>query len=369
MKNILINENILLINHKDLIPDIVINCLNRSGHDFDCCETDSDVDFSDLTVENKPLIAIWVIKSYSNEIKKSLETVCNLNSSRTIIVSESYSKDDEIDALRKGALSYIQLNEIDSRLDPTVNKLLKSHLLDFKEKYIQNIETLNGGLVQGCARLLHDVNSPLSAIQNAFEMIEMHHEAMGKPLDDKLMILRSGLVSSAQIVQKWHKFLYVQPVYNDDVNIFQALKQSINIVNPQDSKIEFRCEPESLFTTSMTQFPDLTIKGNSFNVTQIFYYILQNAIEAIEDQKNQIIEIKVKDNHTSIDVDIADNGAGIKPELVSTIWKDFVTDKGEGHPGLGIGIARYLLMLHAGSISYSNSNLPGASFRLSFRKR
>jgi K+-sensing histidine kinase KdpD len=363
-------DTILILSHDKTNSDLITERLKKSGHDYLICEAESEKVLTEITTETNPVIAIWAINSFSDELQKALSKIKKLDSNvKIVIVSESYSKESEITAFRNGASAFIHKDEIDIRLDSTVNDIINSHFQRLKTDYQQKIESLNGGMVQGCARLLHDVNSPLSAIQNSFEMIEMNHEAAGKPLDSTLMILRSALVSSAQIVQKWHKFLYAQPVYNEEVNIFVALQHAISIVKPNSSKIEFSCQPESICSGSLIKFPNLMIKGNFFNVTQIFTYILQNAIEAVEELDEQTVEIIVNDNPNSIDINIADNGAGIPAELVTTIWKDFITDKGEDHPGLGLGVARYLLMLHAGSITYGKSDLPGASFKLSFRKR
>jgi signal transduction histidine kinase len=60
-----------------------------------------------------------------------------------------------------------------------------------------------------------------------------------------------------------------------------------------------------------------------------------------------------------VGVFVMDNGGGIKPEVRSRIFEPFFTTKGQKGTGLGLWVARDLVLKHAGFIQVRSSVCPG----------
>lgn len=109
---------------------------------------------------------------------------------------------------------------------------------------------------------------------------------------------------------------------------------------------------------------------------QVFINLIKNACEALEDTPDAQITISISDNsdigiNAAIDSDtdtkksnttgtclvitITDNGCGIEPENLSTIFTPMVSYK-QGGSGLGLPISKKIIEAHKGSL-YAKSSL------------
>jgi len=91
------------------------------------------------------------------------------------------------------------------------------------------------------------------------------------------------------------------------------------------------------------------IPANAGELNQVWTYLIDNAIDAMEEKGELCIEIV--SNELSIDVKIIDNGEGIPDDILHRIFDPFFTTKdvGEG-TGLGLDITRRIVQTHRGQI-------------------
>jgi two-component system sensor histidine kinase BaeS len=65
----------------------------------------------------------------------------------------------------------------------------------------------------------------------------------------------------------------------------------------------------------------------------------------------------------SLVLEVSDNGSGIAPELLPTVFDRFVKDAGSPGSGLGLAIARDLVQAHGGTITADSPNGQGTTIR------
>jgi signal transduction histidine kinase len=108
--------------------------------------------------------------------------------------------------------------------------------------------------------------------------------------------------------------------------------------------------------------PRLTVHGAELN--QVWTNLLDNAIDALGDSGE--ITIVTRRDGACAEVDIADNGPGIPPEMSDRVFEPFFTTKDVGRgTGLGLDTARRILVdRHGGSLTLESR--PG---RTVFRAR
>jgi CheY-like chemotaxis protein len=114
--------------------------------------------------------------------------------------------------------------------------------------------------------------------------------------------------------------------------------------------------------------PDLplVVNGDATRLAQVFLNLLNNAAKYTP--KGGLIELRTECLGDSVRVTLCDNGIGIAPEQITSMFQMFVqgtrgSDQAQGGLGVGLSLARQLLQLHDGSISaHSDGEGKGSRF-------
>ncbi len=117
------------------------------------------------------------------------------------------------------------------------------------------------------------------------------------------------------------------------------------------------------------------IQGDPHQLRQIFTNLLTNAFEAMEGRGQVRIsatQLATEDEVAvgsdvrpvpMIQVEVADNGPGVPPDVMDKMFSPFFTTKAQGS-GLGLAIVRKIVDAHDGRIDVSARPEGGARFRV-----
>ena len=99
--------------------------------------------------------------------------------------------------------------------------------------------------------------------------------------------------------------------------------------------------------------------------------IVTNAIDASEDVEGGTVAVS-----TSIDEDaakarvvVADNGTGIPPGEIDTIFQVFASTKGSRGTGLGLSVSQKIIREHGGTIAITSEVGKGSTFTIELPTR
>ncbi len=114
-------------------------------------------------------------------------------------------------------------------------------------------------------------------------------------------------------------------------------------------------------------FPeDLKLLADPDLIDQVVINLMLNAIDAVKDRPDPKIMITASTNlNNRITIDFADNGHGIKQDLMDKIFMPFFTSKKEGS-GIGLSLSRQIMQMHKGAISFKSKQDEGTVFTLTF---
>jgi len=112
-------------------------------------------------------------------------------------------------------------------------------------------------------------------------------------------------------------------------------------------------------------FPkDLKILADPDLMDQVIINLLLNAIDAIKEMPESQVTIVASTNlNNRTTIEIADNGKGIKQDILDKIFMPFFTSKKSGS-GIGLSLSRQIIQMHKGSISVRSKPDDGAVFTL-----
>lgn len=207
--------------------------------------------------------------------------------------------------------------------------------------------------------LAHEIKNPLAGIRGAAQLLsrELLHTDQNDFTDliieqaDRLRNLVDRLLGPQRPTE--HGMFNIH-------EIIQKVLSLITITLPDNIQIKQDYDPS---------IPNL--KMDPEQLQQALLNIVQNAVQALEQTGGQVniqtrtqhqITIGSQRHKLVLALSITDNGPGINPELIDTLFYPMVTDKIQGS-GLGLSIAHNVARLHGGRID-CHSTTAGTRFTL-----
>jgi C4-dicarboxylate-specific signal transduction histidine kinase len=94
--------------------------------------------------------------------------------------------------------------------------------------------------------------------------------------------------------------------------------------------------------------------------------LLRNALQSTTDVARPEISLHGRLNRrNNVVIDVSDNGPGVPDAIANKIFVPFFTTKGTGS-GVGLALARQVMIAHGGFIRLSKNESGGATFSLTF---
>lgn len=244
----------------------------------------------------------------------------------------------------------------------------------------QKMETL-GTLVAGIA---HEINNPVNLILYNLPLLRkawtdllplLREQGRCDPdrrfgglpaafLEERLPQLIADMELAAQrvarIVGELKRFSrQSDPAEREPLDVNVAVKNALRLCQSTLNRAGLRVRLELA-----SDLPE--IEANLQNLEQIVVNLLVNAAQAIEHERGEIeVRTVFSLRDGCVQVQVADNGKGVPPELAGRIFLPFVTDKqAQGGTGLGLSVSERLARAHGGTIDFEDRPGGGAVFRL-----
>ncbi|SHF11446.1 His Kinase A (phospho-acceptor) domain-containing protein [Marinitoga hydrogenitolerans DSM 16785] len=228
------------------------------------------------------------------------------------------------------------------------------------EKEMNNLYSLNEKLIEKekFGRIAaHEIRNPLNSMYLNLQYLKMEFEGNKKIenisdiIIEQIKIIDSivGELSSKAIIESEEKYININNVISQILNLlkYKLLENSI--------EIDFKKSHENIL-----------VKANPQRLNQLFYNIINNSIEALENKKGEKkINVNIDKNDEKIKIIIEDNGEGIPEELKNNVFKKPFTTKKYGN-GIGLFIVHSIVKELNGEIKFESSK-SGTKFILEFK--
>ena len=226
----------------------------------------------------------------------------------------------------------------------------------------QAAEAANQAKDQFIAVLSHELRTPLTPVLATVSALQTQEELPADLKTDMELILRNVEMEAALIddlldVTRISRGKIV--LQHETVDVHGCLKTALEICRKeiQEKRLEIRSE----FQAAQHQ-----VWADPARLMQVFWNLLKNAIKFTPDDGR--ITLRTQNVGDRVQIEIADTGIGIEPEVMPRIFNLF--EQGEqskirqfGGLGLGLHIARAVVELHAGRLTaFSEGKDKGATF-------
>ena len=199
--------------------------------------------------------------------------------------------------------------------------------------------------VLGWARILESKQSPPEGAERAIAAIGRNATALAHMVDD--------LLDTSRILNGAIR-LALHPV--DHAAVAQG---ALDTVRPLAATKNIHLALDALPGSR-------TVRGDAERLQQVIWNLLANAIKFTPERGRVDVFIESATEH--VEVRVVDTGQGISPDLLPHVFERFrqgdeATTRRHTGLGLGLGIARYLVELHGGTVHAASPGVgQGATF-------
>ena len=212
------------------------------------------------------------------------------------------------------------------------------------------------------ATLAHELRNPLAPMSTALTLLmrkphepadaQRYYELMGRQIDHMVRLV-NDLMEVSRITRGKIELRM------EAVSLDAVIKDAIELSRPL-------LEGSShTLSVELCRQP-LVVRGDGVRLTQVFSNLLNNSAKYTAPGGN--IRVVLREEKRNAVVEVWDNGTGIEPDMLKSIFEMFVQVSGtskaaQGGLGIGLTLVKSLVELHGGSVEARSEGLGcGAMF-------
>lgn len=218
---------------------------------------------------------------------------------------------------------------------------------------------------ESAAMLVHEIKNPVTAVNLALRAVARELGEDQQEVLQDLVVRMKRLEQQLRQTLAFVRPLEMSPIRCDARGLFDGVVRSVAPV-AQHAHVSVRIEVADgspAFTADPGRLEEALVN------------LAMNAIEMLEpggnvrlaaapSEKGRICLVARRAEGRLVELSVEDDGPGIAPSVRDTLFKPFVTTKGQG-TGLGLAITRRIVEEHGGSIEAGDSDaLGGARFTI-----
>lgn len=209
------------------------------------------------------------------------------------------------------------------------------------------------GLGQMAGGVAHEINTPLAVISLlSQQLLEQCEKGTVEP--EKV---KKSLTAINTTVDRISKIIQGLRLFSRDGSQDSFVKLSVNQVIESSLSLcseKFKSEKIQLQFDMATE--PLYFKGKEVEISQVFFNLLNNAYDAVENMKDPWIKIETKDLGSHIQLSISDSGPRIPEDIRNRIMEPFFTTKpiGQG-TGIGLSVSKGIVEMHGGQLKLDDA--------------
>lgn len=218
------------------------------------------------------------------------------------------------------------------------------------------IEAEKQTIWQEMARAMaHEIKNPLTPIRLAAQRLEMKYyekaDNLPEILEKSLRIVNEEVDNLQSLVTAFSGFAKMPEAQFENYDLNKQLRD-ISDQYSDDAQIDL------VLDDNLKE-----IYADTMQMKQVLVNLIQNAIQACEDEAH--IEVSTRVEEQACIIGIKDYGTGISEEDLDKIFEPYFTTKKKG-TGLGLAIVRRIIRQHGGDINATSVQGEGSTFSISF---
>jgi len=224
--------------------------------------------------------------------------------------------------------------------------------------HLERRETLG----QLAGSIAHELNQPLTGIlgdAQAGELLLKKEKFNKAQLREIFAGIAADTKRASLVIRNLRELFSMKKTDYNHVNINTLIRETLQILNS-----EFIIQSVTIHTDYSSNLPN--VDANRIQLQQVLINLIKNSCQAMLDseKKDRLMSITTSVcNDDQVAICLEDNGPGIDPDQLQSIFEPLTTTKEDGM-GMGLAISRSIVQAHGGEIWAENNPNGGIRFHL-----
>jgi signal transduction histidine kinase len=211
-------------------------------------------------------------------------------------------------------------------------------------------------------QVAHEINNPLTPMKLTIQQLQRTKNSGDSRFDEYFKKSTSMLIEQidnlSRIAGTFSNFARMPEAHFERVDIALRLYSVSQLFSNNHESVDVIYEgPEN----------EVWVYADPEQLVQVFNNLLKNALQAIPEERDGVIKIQLSEDENEVQIDISDNGNGIPNEIKDRLFMPNFTTKSNGM-GLGLAIAKNIIELSGGIISFVSIHSQGTTFKITIPK-
>ncbi len=208
-------------------------------------------------------------------------------------------------------------------------------------------------------QVAHEIKNPLTPMKLSVQHLQRtwndHAPDMNEKMERLTKIIIEQIDTLSTIATEFSNFAKMPKSNHEKINVKELLLNCIGLYNGmQHIHFNFSCAENELYY----------VNADKEQLLRVFNNLIKNAMQAIPEQQQGIINVAINIENQQIIISIADNGTGVDAALTDKIFSPNFTTK-TGGMGLGLAIVKSILEDINGKIGFTTKKGEGSVFYIS----
>ena len=207
-------------------------------------------------------------------------------------------------------------------------------------------------------QVAHEIKNPLTPMRLSVQSFQKNFDPNDPDIIKKVEEYSNTLIyqidTMSTIASAFSNFAKMPAQQNEILNVPRIVKLALDIFN----------EDYILFTSEKDE---ILAKFDRTQLIRVVTNLVKNATQALEDEENPRILVRVEEEETDVYISVSDNGIGITEENKERVFEPKFTTKSSGM-GLGLAMVKNLVETYGGSITFTSKRNKGTIFTVRFPK-
>ena len=204
-------------------------------------------------------------------------------------------------------------------------------------------------------QVAHEIKNPLTPmklnIQYLQQALKTNHPNARQLTENVAASLIEQIDNLSHIASAFSDFAKMPEAQPEEIVLNELLSKAVELYR-NNTRIHVQFEEAG---------PLLKVYTDRSQLLRVFTNLIQNAVEAIPEEREGHISVRLEQEGNNARITVTDNGEGIPEEVIEKIFSPYFTTKGSG-TGLGLAMTRRIIEFWKGRIWFETEAGTGTSF-------